>query len=230
MNGVVVRETVRRHLTHVGYLATLALIAMSGLAASQAMFPGSLWPSLVSLLAVVTGCAIIGPEFSSGTLQLILVKPVNRSVYLLSRVAGVLLVVWLAAFTGAAFETIARTFRGEFHTVNLLLSALANSMAEALLIVALLTLLGSITRAYFNVAIFYGLQIAFAIGISVLRMMQRVPAAIPNALAVIDHNLFPDVGPRFDPGLMLLLMTNAAVALLLACVAFNQREVPYGAD
>ena len=37
---------------------------------------------------LITGCGPIGPEFSSGTLQLILVKPINRATYLLSRVAG----------------------------------------------------------------------------------------------------------------------------------------------
>ena len=29
---------------------------------------------------------------------------------------------------------------------------------------------------------------------------------------------------------MLMVLANAAVALVLACLAFRQREVPYGAD
>ncbi|HYI09404.1 MAG TPA: ABC transporter permease subunit [Thermoanaerobaculia bacterium] len=229
MNAVVIRETFRRHVTHAGYISVLVLIAILGIVSAQSIRPATFWPGLVTLLAVVTGCGIIGPEFSSGTLQLILVKPVNRSSYLLSRVTGVLLVIWLAALTGCAAETLARLFNKSLVLESMGIG-LVNVMAETLLIVSLLTLLGSITRAYFNVAIFYGLQIALAVGAAVLRMSREVPAFVLEALAAIDRNLFPDVPPLPNPGLLLLLLSNAAVALLLACLAFNQREVPYGAD
>ncbi len=229
MSGVVIRETIRRHVTHVGYLAALLLITLSGLTASQAVQAGSLWPSLVTLLAAVTGCAIIGPEFSSGTLQLILVKPINRSVYLLSRVTGVVAVVWLAAVLGSVAEGLARLFNGSL-ALRFLGVALINSMAETLLIVALLTLLGSLTRAYFNVAIFYGLNVGLSITIGIMRVMRKVPVVIPDMLAVMQRNLFPDVPSTPAPGLLLLLVCNASVALLLACIVFTRREVPYGAD
>jgi ABC-type transport system involved in multi-copper enzyme maturation permease subunit len=229
MNAVVIRETVRRHVTHAGYWSAVILIAILGFAASQNVRPATFWPGLLTLLAAVTGCGIIGPEFSSGTLQLILVKPVNRAVYLLSRVAGVLLVVWLAAFAGCFTETIGRLFNHslDLRTMSL---ALVSVMADTLLIVSLLTFLGSITRAYFNAAIFYGLQFALAIGTAVLRMSRELPPFVFDVLAAIDRNLFPDVTPAPDAGMLLLLVSNAAVALLLACLAFTRREVPYGAD
>jgi ABC-type transport system involved in multi-copper enzyme maturation permease subunit len=237
MNGVVIRETVRRHVTHAGYLCALILIAIMGLVAAQAHRPASFWPGLITLLAAVTGCGIIGPEFSSGTLQLILVKPVNRSVYLLSRVAGVLLVVWLATVAACGMEMLGRIINGSLGAslggtsrAEVLGMALVNSMAETLLIVALLTLLGSITRAYFNVAIFYGLQFTLAIVPAVLRLSREMPAWIFDVLGAVDRNLFPDVLPVPDAGLLLILVSNAAIALLLACLAFNRREVPYGAD
>ena len=44
--------------------------------------------ALAWLIVLGTGSQLIGPEFSSGTLQLIVARPVNRSYYLLSRVAG----------------------------------------------------------------------------------------------------------------------------------------------
>ncbi|HKR64485.1 MAG TPA: hypothetical protein VJZ00_12205, partial [Thermoanaerobaculia bacterium] len=97
MNGVVVSETVRRHITNAGYLSYLAFLAIVALGVSRFNRPASMWPSLVAVLAIIAGSAPIGPEFSSGTLQLILVKPVKRWVYLLSRVAGVVLAVSNAA-------------------------------------------------------------------------------------------------------------------------------------
>lgn len=229
MNAVVIRETVRRHVTHAGYLCALVLIAIMGFVAAQTLRPATFWPGLVTLLAAITGCGIIGPEFSSGTLQLILVKPVNRAVYLLSRVTGVLLVIWLAAIAACGAELLGRAINDSLRA-EVLGIALVNIMAETLLMVSLLTLLGSITRAYFNIAIFYGLQFALGIGTAVLRLSREMPAWVFDGLGVVDRNLFPDVPPVHDTGLLLLLVSNAAIALLLACLAFNQREVPYGAD
>ena len=95
MNRVVIEETIRRHITSVGYLTYLAIVAIVAVAVSRFEHPAAVWPQLITILAIITGCGPIGPEFSSGTLQLILVKPVNRAEYLLSRVIGVVAVVWL---------------------------------------------------------------------------------------------------------------------------------------
>ena len=112
MNATVIAETVRRHLTSAGYIAFLLFIAMVALFVSNFAIPGTLWPPLVSLLAIVTGSAIVGPEFSTGTLQLIVSKPIRRSVYLVSRVAGVFACVALAAALAVTVECSARLLFG----------------------------------------------------------------------------------------------------------------------
>ena len=53
---------------------------------------------------------------------------------------------------------------------------------------------------------------------------------VERGLGVVDRNLFPDLPPRLDREWILMVLANAAVALLLACFAFRGREVPYGAD
>ncbi|MFP5246071.1 MAG: ABC transporter permease subunit [Thermoanaerobaculia bacterium] len=228
MSGVVIEETIRRHITNAGYLSYVALLAIVSLGASQFQKPAAAWPSLIALLAMITGSAVIGPEFSSGTLQLILVKPITRATYLLSRVAGVVAVVWAATLVAFFCEAVGRLIRGMLPWRELT-SALVNTALDVILIVSLLALLGSITRAYFNVAIYIGTQIGLSVIIGVLSMARRFPEVV-KAINVIDRNLFPEAPPSLNRDWMLLVLTNAAVALVLACLAFRRREVPYGAD
>jgi ABC-type transport system involved in multi-copper enzyme maturation permease subunit len=242
MNATVFAETLRRHVTSIPYVAYLAFLAMIGLAVSKFNAVGAAWPTLVALLAIVIGAGLIGPEFSSGTLQLILAKPVNRSVYLLSRVAGVVAAVWIGAVVASSFEALGHALFGgsQQDPWRLLGAALLNSAASAVLTCSLLAFLGSITRSYINVAIYMVLQIGLGTVMGILGLIRGMRGAlsrfltdntwIERGLATIDRNLFPEVVPRLDRDWLLLVLSNAAIALVLACLAFRRREVPYGAD
>src|SRR5207253_5152250 len=108
MNRVVVAETLRRHVTSPGYVIFVVLTAI--VAAGSAMSPSDSqsWQGMTTLLVLIIGAQLIGPEFSSGTLQLVIAKPVNRSAYLLSRVAGVVCAGWLALWLPFAVYEIVR--------------------------------------------------------------------------------------------------------------------------
>jgi ABC-type transport system involved in multi-copper enzyme maturation permease subunit len=229
VSGVVIRETVRRHYTSIAYWTYVALLTIIAAGVSQFNEPSAMWPSLVTLLAIIIGCSPIGPEFSSGTLQLLLVKPIHRATYLLSRVAGVVLCVWTATLCAFIAAVVGRLISGTVPW-SALASVLLNSAADAILTVSLLTLLGSLTRAYFNVALYIGMMVGISFLTGVLRLVKAMPEFVFQALAVAERNLYPDVLPRFDPHWLLVVLSNAAVALLLACLAFRNREVPYGAD
>ena len=241
MNRTVIEETLRRHVTNIAYLVFLALIAILAFGVATFNRPGSAWPSLVTLLALITGAGVVGPEFSSGTLQLILVKPVNRAVYLLSRVTGVVLAVWIAALVAAICELAGRAMWGDTGVqAEAIGSALLNSFVDTILCIALLALLGSLTRAYFNVAIYVVAMMGLSVGGGILGMVRQSNTAIgrlltentgiQRALGVVEQNLFPDLPARLDSAWILMVLSNAAVALLLACLVFRRREVPYGAD
>lgn len=240
MSGVVIAETVRRHVTSVWYMGFVALLGIIALGAAGFDRPGMGWPSLVALLAFVAGCVPIGPEFSSGTLQLILTKPINRSVYLISRVAGVVCAVWIATLFAFLCELLGRLlWTGDLRLATLS-AMLLHSAADTILICALLAFFGSFTRAYFNIAIYFALMAGVSIMQGMLAMIRSSRSAfgawlseypmIERTLAVIERNLFPEVVPRFDRDLLLLVLSNAAIALVLACFLFREREVPYGAD
>jgi ABC-type transport system involved in multi-copper enzyme maturation permease subunit len=240
VSWVVISETVRRHVTNVGYGAYVALLVLLGFGSSAFVRVGSFWPSMVGLLAIIAGAGAIGPEFSSGTLQLILVKPVNRAVYLVSRVAGIVLVVWIGAAFAALAEILGRTLWAHALGLGIVVSTFVNACAAAILVASLLVLFGSLTRAYFNVAIYVVLHIGLSVGGGILAMTRSMPSAagafltahpiVEQSVDVLERNLFPEVLPTFDRDWLLLVLSNAAVGLLLACVAFRRREVPYGAD
>lgn len=227
MNRTVIAETVRRQVTSIGYLAYVALLAILGVGMAQVDRPATLWPILVAFLAIAMGATVIGPEFSSGSLQLILVKPINRAVYLVSRVIGVVLCVWIAASVAFLGECVGRALRGEIPWKALAMALLLTAI-EPILAVVLLALLGSLTRGYSNVALYFGVQIGLMISLAL--MQRRVPLSVTNAIRVVQDNLFPDAPYSLNRDWLLLVLSNAAIAIVLACFAFRRREVPYGAD
>ena len=236
MSAVVFAETVRRHLTSAGYLAFLAFIAITGIFVATFRTPGALWPSLISALAIVTGSAIVGPEFTTGALQLIVSKPVARHAYVLGRVAGVWAATGLAAAIALFAEVLTRLMIGAPLSLPRLLEIFTSELIVALLAIAFLTLLGSVTVSYFNVAIYLGLQFAFFISESItgaIRVRNAFIAAHPGilqSLVAIDDTLFPSVPPELTVAWMLRNGALIFVALSLACLAFQRREVPYGSD
>ena len=239
MNPVVVAETLRRHLTSAGYLAFIIVVVLIGLFAATFHAPGSMWPSLAGLLAMITGSSIIGPEFGSGELQLIVSKPISRSEYLLSRVSGVFLCVAIATLAGLAAEVGGRLVRGEIPW-SPILTVLAGSLVTSLLTISILALLGSMTRSYFNAAIYFGTQLVLSVAQGILGMMRMKRTGFGNilrdnlwierALGSIDQILF--ASPPGSLTMVWLLRTAATIlaALVLACLIFQRREVPYGTD
>jgi ABC-type transport system involved in multi-copper enzyme maturation permease subunit len=168
------------------------------------------------------------------------VKPVTRAAYLLSRVAGVVLVVWTAAIIAALLELAGRAMWAGSVPAAIIGSTLLNAMFDVILAVSLLALLGSLTRAYFNVAIYVVTMAGLSMlggAMGILRQMGsglgeflKAHPEIERALYAVDRNLFPDVPRNLDTQWTLMVLGNAAIALALACLAFRRREVPYGAD
>jgi len=241
MNAAVILETMRRHFTSIGFITYLILIAMAGVFVSTFNTPASIWPGLVTLLSIITGAAVIGPEFSTALLQLIVSRPIRRSVYLLSRVAGVLASVAVAATVGVTSEIAARLLIGSRAVPwRPLASAYLNSLIVSFLAIALLTMLGSLTRAYSNVAISIGAQVVLSAietllgllrtrGNALSEFLQSHPQ-IEKSLIALDDFLFPAAPPHPDAAWLLRVLATAAAALVLACLAFERREVPYGGD
>lgn len=240
MIWVVIEETIRRHLVRPGYLVFLVLLAMTGMFAATFNTPGQMWPWLVTILAIVTGSAIIGPEFSAGTLQLIVSRPISRSSYLLARVAGVFASVSVAALVGFTAECVPRVLLGRTLPWQRLTAVFAGTLLVSFLSIALLTLLGSLTRSWFNAAIYLGAQVGLAATetiVGLLRMRANVEGGlltrypgIERGLIALGDFLFPAIPMDLHRGWIVRILATAIVSLGLACLAFDRREVPYGPE
>lgn len=243
MSLVVIAETVRRHLTSTFFLLyAMFAVAMAFIMGRYQSTPGG-WHGLMALLVYITGAQLIGPEFSSGTLQLILARPINRSTYLLSRYTGVITSIWLFVAVGFAAEIVGRLSGGKSIEWWSVVPSL-NVGVEAMLTCALLVLFGTFLRSYMNVALYVLLNITLTVAVSAInqlksgmpgligalaRFFERHPE-IGAAISWIERNVYPDRPPAFDRSWLMLILSNSALALLIACLIFRRREVPYGAD
>lgn len=236
MNTVAFAETVRRHLTSIWYIAFLIFIALIGILVATFNTPGALWPSLITALSIIMGATIAGPEFTTGTLQLIVTKPVARHAYLLGRVAGVWAVAGLAAAAALFAEIFTRLITAAPLPLPRLIEIFTSELIVALLAISFLAALGSMTVSYFNAAIYVGLQLAFSVAESIVGAMRiRSPfieahPEILEVLVTIDNALFPSVPPELNVAWLLRSGSLVVVALALACLAFQRREVPYGSE
>jgi len=245
VSAVVIAEALRRHFAHLGYISALLLLIIISATTAAIGAPTAAPYEMIGLFALIAGCQLIGPEFSSGTLQLILSKPIGRSAYLLSRVTGVVLAIWVAILVMFASDAIGRVIAGTSISWRTAAAAALVSALKVLLVCALLSLFGSFSRSYVNAGIYIGGQILLSMLFGLLSMMKnavsgemgaigaflRAHPGILNSFGAINRNLFPEAPDiPFDRNWILMMVSNAAVALLLACIVFSRREVPYGAD
>jgi ABC-type transport system involved in multi-copper enzyme maturation permease subunit len=242
---VVITETLRRHFAHLGYIAALLALIVIVVTTAAIGAPSQAPYEMIGLFTLIAGCQLIGPEFSKGTLQLILSKPVGRSAYLLSRVIGVVLAIWVAIIVMFGSDVIGRLIDGTSINWRTALSTMLVAALKTLLVCCLLAFFGSFSRSYANVAIYIVVQILSSMIFGLLSMMKnavsgemgkigallRAHPGVIEGFSAIRRNLFPD-GPNipFDRNWILMMLCNASAALLLACVIFSRREVPYGAD
>jgi ABC-type transport system involved in multi-copper enzyme maturation permease subunit len=237
MIRAVIVQTYRRTMTH-GAMVLGALVVV----AFGVFNPPQIPYALAWLIVLGTGSQLIGPEFSSGILQLIVARPVNRSAYLISRVAGAFAAVLTVDAIAAVSLGVGKYAGNNPDSWSALGEAAGRYALGGLLALSLLAFFGAFTRSYGNVAIYIVLETAFSATIAWMTMM-RLPREHSSSLAsFLQHhpevikavkwtseNFFPDA-TAVTRDFVLLVLSNSALALILGCLFFRRREVPYGAD
>ena len=245
MNAVVILETLRRQFTSVFFVAFLLVISTIAVFVGSAGTATHTWLELAYVIGMILGAQLIGPEFSSGTLQLILAKPINRTTYLLSRYAGVICAAAILFGVPLLIDIVCRLLwtTGKIEWSEMLIEV-GQTFAVVMLACALLALFGTFLRAYFNVGLYFGLQAILAIIIGALSLITgmhstrfprlrdflRAHPGVMSAVRGAMHNLYPDPPSGFSREWVVLVLTNAVFALFIAAWIFRKREVPYGAD
>ena len=180
---------------------------------------------LVTLVTLVAGALLLGPEWDSGILQLRLTKPIRVADYVAWRFLGLFCAVAATIVVPTAIQIIAALVlkRGD---APALLSTLPNRMAESALTLALLALFGSFTRSFQNVLLYIVVLVAARLG-------ELTDLSIPSMrapVATLRDALFPRLPFEYvDWTQLAAVASNAAIALFVAAFIASRREVPYGA-
>ena len=205
-----------------------------------------MWFGYMLIAVIVLGAQLIGPEISSGALQLLMVRPITCSSYLLSRVIGTYCVL-IGAFTVCTAVQIVTRLGTEGRSGTPFRLLLVNSAAnclEAMYFVALLALFGALTRKFYNVACFGAFILAVSQGPAALRDVVQwsgtfrpigafvaTHPGLVSSFFVLKHEILPTMSGRLlRPALIVTVVSNVALVLFLACLAFRGRELPYGGD
>ena len=86
-------------------------------------------------------------------------------------------------------------------------------------------------KEFADLGLYLVLQISLSIGTMIAREVWRAHPAVGQTLTIINRNLFPSMPTNgIDRIWLVMVVTNAIVAVTLACFIFRMREVPYGAD
>jgi hypothetical protein len=175
-------------------------------------------------IALVACAGLIGNDFRHGEIRLILARPVPRSTYLVAR--------WLSAGTAASAVALAQYLLGcvvaavlgmdgapSWHRISVTGLSLATwGFVVAALVLPLSALLPGEADACLYTVLF--------VGLSVLRDFLREPFTARLASEALGV-LMPDAEwLRAGVYYATYVLSNAAVALLLACFILTRRELP----
>ena len=148
MNATLIVAFLRQRFTSPMRVGLMMLMTVFPLGASVLMGTISQLGGIASPRALVLAAGAIGQDVSSGTLQLLLVRPVSRPSVLVHR--------WLASVIGAmamtvavlVLATLALTLRGmhpdALDTVRLVLEAACSAAGSAAVMIMLSTLVGGL--------------------------------------------------------------------------------------
>ena len=222
MIAAIIRETLRRRWTGVYFYLFVAAIVMLAVVTvmSDLEAEAGLGPAM---LAFFLAFELIGPEASSGSLQLVLARPVRRSSYLLARYAGVvlsatgvILIAAIAALVTAAIAEIpidARPFA----------KALIATVVDTFFPMAMIAFFGAFTSSFANALLYLFYLVAVTVSAS------KVAELAPRFHA----RVWPELTPQVVPGVLsghLVAISNALVVLVLAALILNRRELGYGKE
>jgi ABC-type transport system involved in multi-copper enzyme maturation permease subunit len=236
VNATIILATLRQRFTSPMRLVLLAMFL------SFSMMPILLSPAAGFMglgacywYALVLAAGAIGQDLSSGTLQLLLARPVTRAQYVFSRwaalSAGTLLVVLLQVVVAAPLLVL-RGASPPWHELPLLL---ANDALEAMGMVSVMTLLSTLVPGIGDLGL---LALAF-ISAQVMEGIGGFKgwAALVRAAEELQHALKPsfDLAPLFQgvPVSWLELvsyLSTVTLCLAIAVMVLNRRELSYASS
>ena len=234
MNRTLIVAFLRQRFTSPMRVGMMLFMTVFPLGASVLMGTLSHLGGIAPLLALVLAAGAIGQDVSSGTLQLLLVRPVSRPSVLVHR--------WLAAVIGAValtvivivLATLALTLRGmhpdALDVVRMLLEALCSAAGSAAVMVMLSTLAGGLGDVgLFALAAIFAQMLG---GVAAFKHWDWLARASEELQGVISPQLSWEWMAHGTPPSWFAIASWAStvtLALAVGIARFNRRELSYAA-
>jgi ABC-type Na+ efflux pump permease subunit len=235
MNRTLIANYLRHRASspmRVALIVVPSFFALGSVAMGHSLAPIA---GLSTFFGMVLAAGAIGQDVSSGTLQLLLARPVTRPGYVMSR--------WIASGVGAsvlhigivALSTIIVYLSGEhppqWEPLALVLEGIAGGFGSAAVLIMFSALLDGLGDVAVLIACAVGLQMTTAVAAwrewaTVARISQHLQSSLAPALA-LDW-MFRGLHPSwFD---MVSYGSTVAIALSVAILRVNRRELSYAAN
>jgi len=235
VNATLITAFLRQRFTSPMRLALAVLFTLFPLAGVAISGQLSLLNGIASPLAILFAAGAIGQDVSSGTLQLLLVRPVTRPEYLVSRWLGASLAAFALTLGTVAFGALVMMLRGTpappLEVLRVVLEAVTAVTGHAAVIVMLSALVGGIG----DLGIYAGLNILLQMG-QTAAMFMKSPW-LGRTCAELVGALGPEVSfaglPQNLPPTWFSVVSWASsltLALAVAIARLNRRELSYAAD
>lgn len=234
MNVTLVTAFLRQRLTspiRVGLLLLVTVFPLGFVAITGEL--GTL-DGLAGPIALILAAGAIGQDVSSGTLQLLLVRPVSRPSYLASRWLAATLGATAIAATAIGLGVIVLLLRGHgpepLEPVRMLLEALSAAAGQAAVMVMLSTLANGLGDVGLYVASTVLIQMSLAIGTFehwtwLVRACEELQGVLGAKLswAWLSHGTSPS---WFG---LVSWASTLTLALAVGIARLNRRELSYAA-
>jgi ABC-type transport system involved in multi-copper enzyme maturation permease subunit len=235
MNATLITAFLRQRFTSPMRLALAVLFTLFPLAGVALSGQLSLLHGISAPLAILFAAGAIGQDVSSGTLQLLLVRPVTRPEYVVSRWLGASLAALALTLGTLALGTLVLMLRGTpaapLEVLRLALEAITTIAGQAAVIVMLSTLVGGIG----DLGIFLGLNILLQMGQAAALFMKSpgLGRACEELVGALGPQLsFAGLPQSVPPSWFAVVSWASSLTLALAAgiTRLNRRELSYAAD
>lgn len=188
-----------------------------------------------ALFAAVLGTGIIGLEISSGSLSLVLTRPISRRTYVLSRWIAVALLATGLSIAQLSCQALIIRFSGHELPLELFLFDAADRASLALGVAAAFVFLSTIGASVADLFLWAGLNVLAGVlqtagklmSIPLLGQGGRLFGRIANPHVDVYRLLFSTRVPWLEALQYLAILTFALAA---ATVVLNRRELSYASD
>ena len=234
MNDTLITAFLRQRLTSPMRVGLMLVVTVFPLGASIFMNSLASLGAMAGTLALILAAGAIGQDVSSGTLQLLLVRPVSRPSVLVHR--------WLASVIGAmgitlatlALATLALLARGThpdaLDLVRMVLENICSAAGCAAVMIMLSTLVGGLGDVGLYAVTLVFAQLLIGLGTVehwdvVIRVCTEVQGALSPQLSWewMTHHMPPSWYPITS------WASTVTLALALGIARLNRRELSYAA-